>query len=107
MRKELITRLNSYGAIVQFKVIKEQRAVDATVIASESGTDSTEGSAKVSYITIPLDELGETDVVHFSTGDRIGIECQSIAFTGTQYVAHAVASLFTPKFDYRFFARIR
>lgn len=107
MRKELVTRLNSYGVTVKFKVIKEQRSIDASVVASDTGLDAVEGSAEVAYITVPLDDLGDSDVVHFSTGDRVGIEATSMSYTGIQYVTHSLAGLYLPNFEYRIYARVR
>ena len=107
MRKELITRLNSYGVTVTFKVIKEQRSVDASVVSSSSGLDAVEGSADVSFVTVPLEDLGENDVIHFETGDRVGIEVMSMSYSGIQYIVHELAGVFLPKFEYRLYARVR
>lgn len=107
MRKELAARLNAYGVMVKFRVVKEQRSIDAAVVASDTGLDSVEGSANVTYISVPLDAIGDNETIHFSTGDRVGLEVQGISYTGTQYIVHNAAGLFLPKFQYQFYARVR
>lgn len=106
MRKELVTRLNSYGVAVNFKIVKEQRSIDASIVTT-GNTESVEGTAVTSYIPVPLNGLSDSDTIYFSSGDRVGIEVVGLSYTGIQNVTHSLSGLFLPKVDYRLYARVR
>lgn len=107
MRRDLVTRINAYGVAVDFTVVKEARSVDASVTTDTTTADAATGTAVVRYIRVPMDDIGDEDVVDFKTGDRIGIECHSISLGSTQYLAHYIGGLFTPEFNYAMFKRVR
>jgi len=106
MRKELVTRLNAYGVAMDFTVVKEQRSVDASINPDGALSVDT-GTAVVRYIRVPMDDMGENDIIKFQTGDRVGIEAHNLTISTTQYLAHYLAGLFVPPFRYALYERVR
>lgn len=127
MRRQFVAEVNSYGATVNYELVKEVPTTDS--LAGNYGGEILGGelvdsSASTRYIRVPITYgrtetemeiegekyTGTTDasnIIAFDTGDRVGIKIYGISLSGSQYLAHLLTGVFLPDFEYTLIERVR
>ena len=127
MQRQFIAEVNSYGAAVNYELIKEVPSTDSLKgnLGSEvTGGEYVESQAYTRYIRVPLTYgrtttemeiegnksypiIDDNAIIAFDTGDRVGIRVYGISLSGSQYLAHLMTGVFLPDFEYTLVERVR